>query len=68
MKWLTWNNILHTVVAGAGAVLAVSVAGIVAVPAALIKAAMAVGIIAAKLSPGMGQNAPAPPAEVPVKP
>ncbi len=60
MKWLTWNNILHTVATGAGAVLALSVSGIVAVPVALIKVAMAVGLIAAKVAPGVGQNAPTP--------
>jgi hypothetical protein len=68
MKWLTWNNILHTVVTGAGAVLALSVSGIVAVPVALIKVAMAVGLIAAKVAPGVGQNAPTPPAATPTKP
>lgn len=59
MKWLTWNNISRGIIAGAAAVAALSGAGIVAIPAVIVKVALGVGIVAAKYLPGHGANAPA---------
>ncbi len=65
MKWLSWNNILKavaTVVGVAGVIVAAPAA---AMPAALVVIATKVltygtvaGVIAAKVLPGHGQNAP----------
>lgn len=58
MKYLTWNNISKALIAGAGVVTALSGAGVVAIPAVVVKIALGVGIVAAKYLPGHGVNAP----------
>jgi hypothetical protein len=58
MSKLWWNRILHGVVAGAAAVIAVSTAGLAVIPVGIVKVAAIVGLVAAKVAPGLGKNAP----------
>lgn len=60
MKWLTWNNISKAVIGAAATIATLSGAGIVAIPAVIVKVALGVGIVAAKYLPGHGDNKPAP--------
>lgn len=74
-SWLNLNNALRVIagaVAVAGAIVALPVAGI-ALPAVLVGVATKVvvlgataGIVAAKILPGHGVNAPAPAGTVPI--
>lgn len=64
-KFLTWNNALWAVITAAGAITAVSGAGLFVVPAWLVKTALGVGLVAAKVLPGHGTNAPEKPLELP---
>jgi hypothetical protein len=57
-KWLSWNNISRAIIGGAAVVATLSGAGIVAIPAVIVKIALGVGIVAAKYLPGHGVNAP----------
>ena len=57
-KWLNWNTLSKAIITGAAAVAALSGAGIVAIPAVIVKVALGVGIVAAKYLPGHGVNAP----------
>jgi hypothetical protein len=58
MKWFTWNNVSRALIGGAAAIAALSGAGIVAIPAVVVKIALGIGIVAAKYLPGHGGNAP----------
>jgi hypothetical protein len=64
-KTLTLNNIMRGLIAGAAGVAALSGAGVVAIPAVIVKVALGVGIVAAKWLPGHGANAPEKPMELP---
>ncbi len=63
-KYLTWNNLFRVVIGAAAGVAALSGAGVVALPAWLVKTALGVGIVAAKVLPGNGVNAPEKPLEL----
>lgn len=59
MKWFTWNNISRAIIGAAATIATLSGAGLVAIPAVVVKIALGVGIVAAKYLPGHGANAPA---------